>query len=230
MAGTPSVTRSGVLADEIAAASPHLVGLQEVTAFELAPGVPIIIDYLDILLAQLQARGQSYVPVSSIQNVSVTLPVPGVGLLNYSDSEVILARSDVAVANSDGGTYGAAVIIPGVIVVPSGRVSINAEIDGQLVRVFSTHLETSSFAPVQEAQAAELIGKALLAPMPVILLGDFNLNPRIAGGTGTQTYPAWSTPASWTCGPRRTSRRKDSPAVTTSCCRTRARASTAASI
>ena len=190
IAATDFLNRSGALADEIAAANPDLVGLQEATRFVLATqGGPVVIDFVGILLAQLQARGAVYMPVSSIQNIAVTLPVPGIGLLDYSDSEVILARSDVLTTNSQSGQYGVFVAIPGVLEIRRSWVSVDAGIGGQMVRVISTHLETSSYPPVQEAQAAELIGIAAAAELPVVLVGDFNSGPRISGGTGTQTYP-----------------------------------------
>jgi len=183
--------RSGALADEIAVHRPHLVGLQEVTSFALltGSGPVVLVDYLEALLLQLQARGLDYAPVAVVDNISVPVPVPGVGVLLYTDGEALLARGDVAVANDQAGHYAAALSIPGVLDIPRGWVSADADIAGQSVRVFSTHLETKTYASIQEAQAAELIGLATQSPLPVVLLGDLNSGPRSDGGTGTQTYP-----------------------------------------
>jgi len=189
-------TRAQGLADEIQRHQPDVIGLQEVTTFTFLtsppPGLPPVIDYLGLLLWELQQRGLAYYPAVSIENLRVPLPVPlgpSVGVIEYADREVILARADVIASNPQAGSYGAFVDIPGILQVKRGWVAVDAAIGGQGVRVMSTHLETRSFTPIQEAQAAELIGIAAPSSLPVILLGDFNSGPRAGGETGTQTYP-----------------------------------------
>src|SRR5213596_1649000 len=70
--------RAAVIADEIARARPHAVGLQEVSQIDidLTPlGVPAVVhqDFLAILQAELAARGLHYAVAGTSDNVNVNL-------------------------------------------------------------------------------------------------------------------------------------------------------------
>ena len=83
--------RMAALAEEIAEARPHLVGLQEVTLIRLqspgdvlaghpVPATEVIADFEAVLLSELAARGLDYRIVARIQNTDVELPMfVGVG-------------------------------------------------------------------------------------------------------------------------------------------------------
>lgn len=67
--------RAEALADEVAKARPHVLGLQEVSQIDvdLNPvGVPLVIhqDFIAILQAALAARGLNYVVAASIENIN----------------------------------------------------------------------------------------------------------------------------------------------------------------
>ena len=72
----------------------------------------------------------------------------------------------------------------GPITIVRGWSAVDVKLRGRRVRFLNTHLEASS-APVQVAQANELLAGPANTRLPLILLGDFN-SP--AEGTGTPTY------------------------------------------
>src|SRR5262249_55000292 len=107
-------SRLQLVADEIAAANPDLVGLQEVETFyrqqpsdfsfadpkKDAPDVAV--DFLAALLEDLAARGLHYRDVATTRNTDVELPGGPADArfdVRMVDRDVILAREDVAVAN-----------------------------------------------------------------------------------------------------------------------------------
>lgn len=199
--------RAGGLADEIVRARPHLVGLQEAVLYRtqspsnlLTGGTSlatnVVYDFVALLLDSLDARGASYVVASSTDVFDVQVPVATGGPIplidvRISDREVILARSDVATSNPQGGVFMARLNLnvggaggpP--ISVTRGWTSVDAMVRGHTFRMISAHLEVQSFAPIQIAQGAELIGIATASPLPVVLVGDFN---SAADMTQTPTY------------------------------------------
>ncbi len=201
--------RARAIADEIAASRPHLVGLQEVSQFRIqSPGdflagnptsaTAFVLDYLSILLEELDARGLSYRAVATTTNADIELPMvsgftdegaPLFDDLRLTDREVILARADVEVANVQVENFSTNLAVPvgggAPITVLRGWAAVDATIRGRTVRFVSTHLETKSFAPIQEAQAAELLQVLSDEDLPVILVGDFN---SAADGSTTQSY------------------------------------------
>jgi hypothetical protein len=194
-------SRAGALADEIGRVSPHVVGLQEVALFLVqpngdaafggnTPATQVALDFLTVLLNQLAARGLDYQVVSLIQNADVELPMFTGGSpnpftdLRFIDRDVILARSDVAIQNAAAGNYAAFVPLP---VGPAlrGWTAVDATVNGTAFRFINTHLEVQSFAPVQAAQAQQLLAMANASPLPVVLVGDLN---SAADNSQTPTY------------------------------------------
>ena len=110
--------RASMLADEIAKAEPHLIGLQEVTTvYRQSPGDFIVgnpeqatdelYNYKQILMDALTAKGLNYVVVGEIQGADVELPMTTKVIspeeIEYDDvrivdHDIILARSDVHVS------------------------------------------------------------------------------------------------------------------------------------
>jgi hypothetical protein len=177
-------TRARALVDEIAAARPHLVGLQEITLIRTQiPGdflvmgdegptvgnpmpnaTDVLLDYEAILLAELAARGLDYAVAARIQDTDVELP----GALSetsffdvrQTDFDLILVRGDVAWSNPDGANYAAALPVPFLpgytLSILRGWVSVDATVAGRAFRFVNTHLE--SFSPlVRVPQAQELL-------------------------------------------------------------------------
>jgi endonuclease/exonuclease/phosphatase family metal-dependent hydrolase len=206
--GSDFPTRAGALADEIAQARPHVVGLQEVTLWrdqspsdvqtQPAPNATqVAFDFLAILRDALSARGIPYAAVATSTNVDVELARedPGGGLVDVrlTDRDVLLVRSDVAdrVTLPGNGHYTAQFSEPfltGPVTSTRGWTSIDYRLDATTTtRIFNTHLEVSDpqTGTTQELQGEEFLALVAASPHPVIALGDFN-SP--ADGSSTPTY------------------------------------------
>lgn len=187
--------RAGALADEIAATSPDVVGLQEATRFDVtlldAQGAPVggfTVDYVEILLAELAARGSHYRVVVESALLQVSIPLSPTTLVLVRDRDVILAREDVETANEDWHVFTVLAplppLVPGLTSVPRGWTEADVKIRGEWFRFVNAHLEVgeAELAPLQLAQAAELLA-ALPPDGPVVLVGDFNADPNAASPT-----------------------------------------------
>jgi hypothetical protein len=199
--------RAEEIADLVEQVRPELLGLQEMglwrveTPGDAVLGAPpdateVAYDNLEVLLDALAARHLDYVPASVIQNFDGEFPgrtATGERFdLRYTDRDAILARGDVKIVSAQGGNF-AAMIGPDVgvpIAIPRGWTAVELKLQGERLRVFEAHLETSS--PIQELQALELVTRVEAGVTPVALLGDFNSD---ANGTGTGTYAALLAPA-----------------------------------
>jgi endonuclease/exonuclease/phosphatase family metal-dependent hydrolase len=196
MAATNFPERVEALADEIVLDRPHLVGLQEVFRLSLngATGAPPFRDHLDDLLAALSARGANYYVAGQVRNLNTTIPVPGLGLLQAVDRDVILARGDVQTwpvtvpgcrVSLDGCNYRAFVSLAspiGPINIERGFVAVDAQAPLGMARFVNTHLEIPELPiVVQAAQATELVTTLAALPnpqrLPVVLVGDINSAP-----------------------------------------------------
>ena len=192
--------RAQAVADLLAEDLPDVVGLQEVAlwrATALAPGAPApSYDFLAILLAELAERGAPYEVLATNTNfVSPTIPLPTGVAVQYTDRDVIIARSDLRtsqlkVLGTESANFAARVpvtlpfsAVPGQattqIDVVRGWSSVDIKLRGKAYRFVNTHLE--SFTPVvRAAQAAERTAALAPSPYPVVLVGDLNADP----GTG----------------------------------------------
>ena len=194
--------RAEAIADQAARTRPEVIGLQEVSLFrsqdpaDFAPtpnATHVEIDFLQILLSALAARGLHYDPVAVVQNVDIEVPALRDDFsccrdIRLTDFEVILARRGVVhVLDVQEANFSANLTIPlptGSFTTRAGWVAIDARIHGRVVRIVSTHLEPLS-PPVQAAQALELLSGPAQTTLPLILLGDFN---SAADGSTTATY------------------------------------------
>lgn len=194
--------RADVLAAEIAATRPHLIGLQEAVlvrtgpAFDPAPATDITLDYVQILLDALAERGLEYEVV--VQSIGADIELPSALELDvrHTDREVILKRSDpqseqVRVTGIQSGNFATNCQIPAALFDPitilRGWVAVDVLMRGEAFRVISTHLDGDCLpvtTAIQEAQAAELLAGPADTPLPLLLIGDLN-SP--ADGTGV-TY------------------------------------------
>jgi endonuclease/exonuclease/phosphatase family metal-dependent hydrolase len=193
--------RSAALADEVAAAHPDLVGLQEVSRWTVTgPSPAPSLDFLAILQARLAARGLHY-DVAAVSHNADIGPLPLVGplctsavvgacTLRFEDRDVILVNHDrtaLTVGNARTGTYVAQVVLQtpvGPLSFSRGWATVDATLGGTPFRFAVTHLETEDAAPVQEAQGLEFL-TAVKAPGAVVAVGDFN---SAADGSQTATY------------------------------------------
>ncbi|HET8538769.1 MAG TPA: endonuclease/exonuclease/phosphatase family protein [Anaeromyxobacter sp.] len=204
--------RAARIADEIAAAQPDLVGLQEVTlwrtqtpgdsAFGGTPATAVALDYLRILLDRLAERRLAYVPVVSLELADIEAPIAGGTDLRMTDRDVILARAGVPTSNPRGAPFaalGLVTVLGTDYPVKRGWSSVEATIGGRRIVFVNTHLEafelrTATGALARPAQAAELV--ALLAGEEgrVAVVGDLNSAPGTEGHaalTGAGFADAW---------------------------------------
>lgn len=192
--------RIAAMADEIEAAQPVLVGLQEVTTWRVgqfgdpAQATTVTYDFLQLLHNELRVRGLHYETVKELTNFD-SPDFPAFSLvtgepfdLRYTDRDVVLARTDLKTSQFKLGDVQAQhfttnFIYPppdsppnplfGRLTIPRGWISVDAKMRGKDYRFVNTHLE--SFSPlVQYYQAQELLQTAGSTELPVIFAGDFN--------------------------------------------------------
>jgi endonuclease/exonuclease/phosphatase family metal-dependent hydrolase len=193
---TDFTARAEKLTDEIAASRPDLVGLQEVALYRrqspgdaisggTIPATTVVLDFQQVLLAALSARGLSYEAVATRSGLDLEAPMstgtgpsgPTYDDLRFTDRDVILAQSAVTTAHSAAADYAAkAFVTTGgmTIYIPRGWTSVETSVAGSVIRIVNTHLEIEAAAPFQEAQAQELIDLLTPETHPVLLIGDFN--------------------------------------------------------
>jgi Endonuclease/Exonuclease/phosphatase family len=175
--------RAGAIADEIARARPHAVGLQEVWQIDvdLQPlGMPVELhqDFLAILQDALASRGLHYTVAGQVQG-AVAEPIPGV--VSVVDHDVLLVDDRVTIASSGGQLFSlnAGQIAQGVNLV-RGFVWARVAIDGTDYTIVSAHPESDlgsiSFAQLRAGQMADVV--ALVGSDPrALVVGDLNDTP-----------------------------------------------------
>jgi endonuclease/exonuclease/phosphatase family metal-dependent hydrolase len=207
---TDFATRSKLLAAEIAATRPDLIGLQEVALWRHGPmqldqlGRPnatqVDYDFLAVLLADLTSRGVPYEVVRIQQESDVEAPAftgnPYAGTagsaqdVRLTDRDVILVRSGsgLRIEGTGGGQFRQRfeVRLGGTTFqFVRGYTSVDVAVGSARVRFVNTHLESQS-ARVTRAQAEELLsGPASDTSLPTVIACDCNSNPAsIAARTG----------------------------------------------
>ncbi|MGH1561980.1 hypothetical protein [Mumia sp. DW29H23] len=201
--------RAGLLADEVVATQPHLIGLQEVATWRHGPlqlnqvGVPnatvVDADFLQMLLDALAARGQHYVAVKVGMRADVEAPsFAGTGSPDARDvrltmHDVILMRADsgLTVTGSDDEVYAhnLAVDVAGVEMrFDRGYQWVDVRGGGKSFRFVNTHLESVS-SDLAYAQAAELVADATATDRSTVLVCDCNSDPRNHSVKPTDTVP-----------------------------------------
>lgn len=171
--------RAGAIAGEAASAGgPLLIGLQEAVILSTPSKT---LDYAQILLNQLAARGLDYTIAGEHTDLQVSLDG-----FSATDREVVLARTGVpgfAVTGSQDYTFKNNVTLQTPIIGPvtfdRGDVLVNASLDGQPFQFVSTHLDEFHTA-VQPLQAGEIVSQLGAATVPQLVVGDFNAAPATA--------------------------------------------------
>jgi endonuclease/exonuclease/phosphatase family metal-dependent hydrolase len=221
--------RADALAAEIQDTHPDVVGLQEaikVRTDRPPNGTPplaenVSLDYLQILLDKLQARGLHYEPVVQRDNFDIEAPadensdgIPDFEL-RHTDRIAMLVRTDpdLTVLRTNSGHFQTNCELTTAtrqkITILRGWTSVDLSIRGKAVRLINTHLDgdcADRDPTIQLAQAQEIlqgpVKEARDQGLPVILLGDLNSK---ADGSGTQTYAELLKPKvgfvdAWTAG------------------------------
>jgi endonuclease/exonuclease/phosphatase family metal-dependent hydrolase len=201
--------RAQTIARTIADERPDLIGLQEVTKWTATrsdggPDLPNY-DFLEILMAALEAEGLNYSVVGVVNNASISAPLvnPGLecdGTFPAFDCSATLLDRDAILVNDDTGitvtprslTTGrfkaqASLQTPlGPSSFDRGWLYVDLRYKGRDFRFANTHLEVESYAAVQTRQAREFIRIVQKGrPGPVIAAGDFN---SAADGSNTRSY------------------------------------------
>ncbi len=175
--------RSGAIADLIGEANPHVVGLQEVYVISTQgiAGVPdMTVDFLQILMAQLGARGLNYQVVAQEVLTQLQLPVGGGGV-GLVDSDALMVRGDVPFDNTETVVYQAKLTVPfgpTTLDILRGYTAADVRVGGKRYRVVNTHFEPKQPVPqIQQAQAGELLAALAEAHDPVVVVGDVHSGP-----------------------------------------------------
>ena len=207
-------TRAEGLADEILRTKPDLVGLQEVAFWQTTPitpaGTALTIDYLDLLLDELNRGPDRYEAVVVQNEFGTEVPADANGIENdgpggeLADAEVlgkllmrdvILARTSGGVHtwNASGGNFETLLELPvggEVVAVARGWTAVDVRVRGSgPFRFVNTHLE--AFHPlIRAAQAAELVapGGPATGDLPVVLVGDLNSDDDTVSGPDRLAY------------------------------------------
>ncbi|WP_437762174.1 hypothetical protein WMF27_00790 [Sorangium sp. So ce281] len=206
------VPRAELIADEIKEIKPDFVGLQEalIISTQTPPdgsetsATTVEEDYLQILLAALDARGEQYEAVSTHDGVDAEFAGTESDV-RYAERTVLLARSDLAtrgieLSNAKQGSFTeqSTCVLPslgGDISITRGWASIGVDVKGKTFNAVVSHLDFTcvGFDPsVQLGEGDELI--AATAPLdPVVVIADLNSNADTSGVssnplTTTETY------------------------------------------
>ncbi len=190
--------RAKVLAERIVTLAPDLVALQEVTLYRrqtpsdvvsgnLTPNAEeVVLDFLAVLMAEIDARGGGYTVAGIANNADAELPVTdanGGFDLRVTDRDVILARGGVQTANFVQQTFASAFsfTIGGAGGVPVTFTRSFSHVDatvGEAQFTFgNAHLEIQRLLPIQAAQASELVAGYSVVSGPLLLAGDYNSSP-----------------------------------------------------
>lgn len=190
--------RAQAIAEEIAAAQPEVVGLQEVYLFQKGPDpahLQTTYDFLTILLDALADHGASYRAVAVGTHFSGALPI-GIApdgtptpWASLTDRDAIIVRTDLperefSWSNPTAQNFGRTFDVPlggSTIHISRGWTSVDVRFQGRSYRVAETHLEAFN-ADVRDDQAAELLSSLQASPLPVILAGDINSLPNDSAG------------------------------------------------
>lgn len=213
--------RAQALADEIERHKPDVIGLQEVSTWRTqipgdflignpTPASDVAYDFLDILMAALDARDLNYLVAVSVDNADLELPMvagmqadgmtPVFGDLRLTDRDVILVKDSSKISFSN--TYANNFTVNGITPVGGTNIEFtrgytlaDINVRGTEYRFVNTHLETGGSEPfitlqaVQMHELMQVIDATTMPSTPVILLGDFNSSPNDLPFTSTSGIP-----------------------------------------
>jgi endonuclease/exonuclease/phosphatase family metal-dependent hydrolase len=196
-------SRAARIADEIAAKSPALVGMQEVAQWSVGATpdtTQVQYDFLELILARLSDDGAHYAPVAIQPDLDAVAPMfdPNFNIIfaRAVDRDVMLARTDMPasnlkISNVQSATYSTLLVVPtllGPVTVLRSYIAADVKVRGKNFRFITTHLET--YDPnINAAQGQELIDGPAQTALPVVAVGDYNSSAN-GGPDTTDTYPA----------------------------------------
>lgn len=190
--------RMGWVADEIAAAKPDVVGLQEAALWQIqTPGGTITFDFVQLILQALAAQGLHYTVAVEQTNFDSTVQLAGAPLPgSFADRDAILINADaprsrLQLLDTGAAHYDSQLTFPtllGPIDFARGYVWADFRTAGRVWRAVDTHFEAypgfgTQLHDYTADQAAELLA-ALPENRPTVVLGDLNSradNPLMQG-------------------------------------------------
>lgn len=167
-------------------------------------------DFLEILMAELAERGLSYTVAASVDNADLELPMvvgveadgvtPIFGDLRLSDRDVVLVKDNNNVSYSN--PYNANFQVNGIASVGGQDIEftrgfnmIDLNVKGADYRFVNTHLEVGGSEPFMSLQAVQMnelmqtVAATTSPEMPVVMVGDFNSDPRETPFVSTSGIP-----------------------------------------
>jgi hypothetical protein len=192
--------RATAWADRIEAARPDLIGLQEAVIFRTQspsdetydpPNATVVdTDMLELLLAELRARGLDYEVVTRQVGQDIEAPgffpppeVPtGVIDIRLTHHEVILVRksAELTLTNIQGGRYDPHLSVPTSVGTNVelfwAWASVDVRFGETSFRFATTHLDPQD-GTMQWAQAEEFLRGPGQTDLPLVWVGDFNSDP-----------------------------------------------------
>jgi hypothetical protein len=191
---TNPAERMQALASQIIAASPTLVGVQELDQWSTGPfdfsnntcgATTMEFDMLQELQDALAAQGGHYEVAAQAPQYAFP-PIPGLTASGFLCVQVVnniavLARTDLAPSkfqwsNPQSGHYASTLFFPtpvGILPLPRAWASVDALSHGGAFRFITTHLE-SVVPAIREQQGTELRNGPANTPMPVVIAMDSN--------------------------------------------------------
>ena len=205
---TDFTQRAPLLAQELINSGAQVIGVQEATTWRCRTGFfskeVVVHDFLADLLAALEAKGANF----SIANVGdhralnpgfEISPIPHLTMVSdpetfpklfgteraacgFTISDALIIRDDVHVVDVGTSEYSAEYsIIPTLMTIYRGYAWADLKVGASTFRAITTHLESlwdPNTIPNAAIQADQLISDLQNAKMPVVVLGDFNSDPR----------------------------------------------------
>ena len=210
MRATNFEKRSKILSRELALYKPDLVGVQEATKWICKKGIlskrKVIFDFLQMLIDESKRQGVGYSLATkdgeSALNTGFSIPaIPRLTVVEdptlfpaifgqetascgFEIADAILIRDDLDakiahVGNSEYRDY--YTVVPVLMEIYRGYSWLDLEIDGQPIRIVTTHLESlfdEESVPHSSIQADQLIADLASTNSPLVVMGDFNADPR----------------------------------------------------
>ena len=214
----------GAIADEIVAADPHAVGLQEVTRWttyaynpqtQTPSNATVAYDFLDLLLAELAERGVTYreVPGATATNFT-SQPIPILAGAPYptravslQDRDVIIVRDGVKAKHARSGNF-ETILKPPAFPLEADRGWGSADLkvqEGVPAHFRFVNSHTEAFGPevirigeVLELFAAQQEITEQYGPLPTVYAGDFNSPVTLPKPSGYTTLLAGGLHDLWT--------------------------------
>ena len=200
--------RAPLLAQELITSGAQVIGIQEATTWRCRTGFfskeVVVYDFLAELISALKAKGGNFsiatigekralnpgfeispIPhVTMVNDESTFMPIFGESkaACGFTISDALLTREDVKTLDVGTSEYSATYsIIPTLMTIYRGYSWADLQIGQTTFRTVTTHLESiwdKDKIPNAALQADELIADLKNAQMPVVVLGDFNSDPR----------------------------------------------------